>query len=96
MTLTLKNYTDFVTTYKRLTFENFEFELVKLLGPENFRRFSGLLLRKSKEGGGRGFFVFEAAFANRQIFLSTLAEFCEPLIKGASEKPEGGQDAAKA
>ncbi len=91
--MTLKNYTHFVTTYKYLDIENLGPELVKLLGSENFRRFSELLLKKSKEGGGQGLFLYKVILGNRELFLSTLSEFCEPLIKGATEKPEGGQDA---
>jgi hypothetical protein len=92
--MTLKDYTDFVTTYKYLDIENLGPELVKLLGSENFRRFSELLLKKSKEGGGQGFFLYKVILGNRELFLSTLSEFCEPLlVKETAEKPEGGQDA---
>ncbi len=70
-----------------------EGKLKKLLGPQ-FVELGKLLVQKSGS-----IFLPDAILDSRESrtsFLFILAQVYEPLIERTAEKPEGGQDAAKA
>lgn len=103
--MTLQDYTKFIGTFRDFnrTSEDFGPELEKLLGTERSIEFCKLLMGKSMEETERGrgtIFIHDLQIGvtfTPPLFLNTLAEFCEPLlVKETAEKPEGGQDAAKA
>lgn len=76
-------------------------ELSSLVGLENWDKLIDIFLEKVNfpKGFDKHTYIFEYILWDRGKFTKTLAEFCEPLIErtGApAEKPEGGQDAAKA
>jgi len=91
----LKDYERFVANFtdehNLCSFERTGFELGKLLG-SRYPEFDELLRKK-----GNNVFTHQITLGNPQLFLSTLAEFCEPLIEGiaTAEEPKGGRDAAK-
>ncbi len=69
-------------------------ELATLVGPENWEKLVDVFMEKMNfpRGFDRHIYIFENILWDRSKFTETLAEFCEPLIKGASKKPEGGQE----
>jgi broad specificity phosphatase PhoE len=106
--MTLKDYADFVTefvmhhylvTTGKYNLDAFMSEtcfgkLQGLLGVEAWRTFVEIFLKRAD---CNDWFRFSYKVKEKgQLFLQVLAEFCEPLIERPAEKPEGGQNAAKA
>lgn len=73
----------------------FNRSLIALLGDEQYAEFVNLFHEKIGYAGTAKYITPDMINLNNgEIFLATLAEFCEPLI--GKEKSKGGQDAAKA
>ncbi len=87
----------FATEREKERFRALIEKLVSLIGQENWEKLIDIFMEKVNfpKGSDKHAYIFEYALWNRSEFTEALAEFCEPLIKGAAEKPEGGQDAAK-
>ncbi len=83
-------------------------ELSSLIGGDKYEELANIFMGRATNHYGYGKWASKLSYDQRQerlaeyiqknwgLFLELLAEFCEPLIKGVAEKPEGGRNAAKA
>ena len=68
-------------------------ELASLIGPKNWEKLIDIFMEKVNfpKGFGKNARIPEYILWNREKFMETLSEFCEPLI--GKEEPKGGQGA---